>query len=85
MTFGWEKENDIQQLVKSCMKTVPQEEAVAADQLLLHSTVTARSLVRLHALTFILHTLYDNINDSLAQSYLAFCSCTAVRKGSQEE
>lgn len=84
MTFGWEKESDIQQLVKSCMKTVPQEEAVAAAQLL-HSIVTARRPVRLHALTFILHTPHDNINDSLAQSYLAFCFCTVVRKGSQGE
>lgn len=69
---------------KSCMKTAPQEEAVAADQLL-HSAVTARRPLRLHALTFILHTLHDNINCSLAQPYLALYLCTVVRKGSQEE
>lgn len=66
------------------MKTVPQEEAVAADQLL-HSAVTARRPVILHALTIILHTLHDHINDSLAQPYLASYLCTVVRKGSQEE
>lgn len=60
---------------KSSMKTVPQEEAAAADQLL-HIAVTTRRPVRLHALTFILHTLHDNINDSLAPSYLAFYPCS---------
>lgn len=50
---------------KSCMKTVAQKEAVTADQLL-HSAVTARRPVRLHTLIFILHTLHDNIIDSLA-------------------
>lgn len=62
---------------------MPQEEAAAADQLL-HSAVTARTPVRLHTRTFVLHTLDDNIIDSLTKSYLAFYPCTAVRKGSQE-